>query len=207
MDKKVVRESYESCLSAAARLAAYATSKPFLEAVEVNDRQDLLATDDLVVFCIHARRLIKKAGIEDIVKKTTIKTCNGISLSFWKVLGCVIHYEELEISRSESRFAMMKAFIESKTEKEFWEKVTPEVTRRSFTDTIAPHILLKSDESERMFFSLYEFMKIFSEKIIRAVIEKALDEGFLLDNIFRDYTQAEVMQVLSRHDAIKKQKF
>lgn len=92
MDKKVVRASYESCLNALARLNAYATSSPSIGITEINARQDILAADDLILFCIHARRLAENMGLKDLLNQTASRSLpfkvKPIIFSTLRVISC-----------------------------------------------------------------------------------------------------------------------
>lgn len=205
MNKKLVRASYEGCLDSTARLAAYATSRPFLDAFEVNDRQDILAADDLVVFCIHARRLIENVEFDNIVKEITIRASDDTHLSLWGVIGGLIHHNDLEILRSQTRIRMLQVRLDSKIGDEFWEKVTPELTKNSYSEPVVPQVIFRSDKIPYKMISLGEFMQIFSEKIIPGVIKKAYESGLdLADGIFKDLdlSDPKISQILSRIGAV-----
>lgn len=161
MDKKVVRSSYESCLDATARLAAYATSKPFLKAGEVNGRQDVLASGDLISFCIHARRLIDNVGLYELTNQTMIKCGDKTSLSLWKLLGALIHHNELEILRCATHLRILKIRIDSKTDDEYWEKIMPELFKGSYSEPVSPLVLFKSDQVKMKAIDLAEVLQIF----------------------------------------------
>lgn len=206
MNKKLVRASYESCLNSAARLSAYATSKPFIDALEVNERQDILAADDLVEFCIHARRLIESVGLKELTNSTTIIANNGQPMSLWKIIGYLIHHDDLEIIRSEVRLRMIRASKESRSKEEFWTKVGPELTKKSYSEPITPYILFKSDKIPYTPISLLEFMQVFSEQIFRAIVQKSLQLDLCLrDDPFEDLelSQEEVSSILYQSGIIR----
>ena len=182
MDKKVVRASYESCLDATARLAAYATSKPLSKASDVSGRQDILAADDLIAFSIHARRLIDNVTLYDFTNQMMVKCADGSSMSLWRVLGALIHHDELVILRCATRLRMLEAMVESKTDDEYWERVMPELTRETYSEPVPPLILFKSDKVARTVVDLVELLQIFSQEILTAVIKRASDEGLYLDD-------------------------
>ncbi len=200
MDKKVVRASYESCLDITARLAAYVTSSPLLEAIEVNKRQDILAEDDLIVFCIYARRLVENAGLGKLLNQTTMKTSDGTSLSLWKIIGYLIHHDLLIILRCETRFRMLQASLEGASKDEFFKKVEGEMKKSPYSEPIQPHVLFKSDIIHYTLINLVEFLQIFSQEIIPKIIKKALDEDlYLLDDPLRDLDISEEgLRALSR---------
>ena len=198
MDKKVVRSSYESFLDATARLAAYATSKPFSEAFEVNERQDILAADDLVVFCVHARRLVENVGLRKLLSQTNVKVSDGSSIALWKVIGCLIHHDLLMIFRCEARFRMLQASLAGVAGDEFFKKIEAEIKTPAYSVPISPQVLFKSDRIHYTMINLAQFLQIFSQDIIPALIKKALDEGLcLLDDPLKDFNEAEKQRALS----------
>lgn len=204
MDKKVVRSSYESCLDATARLSAFATSKPFPDALEVNERQDVLATDDLISFCIHARRLIENTGLKDLLSKTTMETSDRSQISLWKIIGCLIHHDELVIIRSAVRFRMLQETLDGTTGEEFFKKVQHEIKKPQYSEPITPHVLFKSDKIHYTLINLTGFVQIFSEDIILEVVKKAQGEGlYLMDDPLRDLSEEERMRILSRATGLK----
>lgn len=142
MNRKTIRADYEGCLDAMARLSAYATSKPFVDALEVNERQDILAVNDLINFCIHARRLIEGVELKDYVFQKTIKISESVELSIWKIINYFIHHDDLEIIRSQSRVRMINASSESKTKQEFWQKIGPELNKKSYSEPIKEMVVL-----------------------------------------------------------------
>lgn len=200
INRPLARASYESCLDVTARLSAYVTSKPFLEAPEVNTRQDLLAINDLVSFCINARRLIENIGLKDLVSQTNIKT-NAVPMSLWKIIGGLIHHDDLMIIRSESRWKMFQAMLDSTKDDKFWERVGSHLDKPVYDAPITPLVLFKSDKIPYTLIYLEEFVQIFSEKIILAVIKKALDEDLcLVEPPFRDVEMSKeaLLKIVSR---------
>ncbi|MBL4803924.1 MAG: hypothetical protein JKY71_03590 [Alphaproteobacteria bacterium] len=204
MDKKVVRASYESCLDATARLASYATSKPFSGASEINERQDTLAADDLIAFCIHARRLVENVGLKELLNKTAMETSDRSLISLWKIIGCLIHHDLLMIFRCETRFKMLQASLTGATGEEFFKMVESEIKTPAYSEPIPPHVLFKSDRIHYTLINLVRFMQIFSQDILPAVIDKALDQGLcLLDDPLQDMTEEERVRALSRAKVLK----
>lgn len=204
MNKKIVRANYESCLNAIARLSAFATSTPYVDALEVNQRQDILANEDLIVFCIHARRLIESMELREIAHNTQIKTGESKNESLWRVINYIIHHDELEIIRSATRVRMIKALNESKTKKEYWERISTDLNKKSYSEPISPFILVKSQHTEFLSISLAEIIQVFSEMIILEVIKKADSSGLqLIDDPFQDIELSdEGLEQLSRHRKI-----
>lgn len=191
MDKSVVRVSYESCLNALARLNAYATSKPFPRATEINVRQDTLAMDDLIIFCIHARRLVENIGLKDLLNQTFITHANGASLSLWRIIGYLIHHHELEILRCNTRMKYVADRMNGKTHNEALERILIE-NRPPYAEPISPHIVFKSDKIEQTIMNLETFLRIFSQEILPEIISHSLNEGLdLRDDPLKDIEMTE----------------
>ncbi|MCB9985886.1 MAG: hypothetical protein H6864_09430 [Micavibrio sp.] len=198
MDKKVVRASYESCLNAIARLSAYATSKPIL-ITEVNERQDILAADDLIDFCTHARRLIENIGLKDLLYQATMETSDAKDpLSAGQIIGYLIHHDLLMIFRCGVRFKMFKKWLEGETGDAFFKKVKSEMHQLPYSDPIMPHALFQSDRSDGMrLINLVTFLQIFSEKILLEILKS---NHWLQDGLFKDLdmTEDDARKLLSR---------
>jgi hypothetical protein len=47
--------------------------RPHIGVTEINVRQGILAADDLISFCIHARRLAENMGSKDLLNKTATR--------------------------------------------------------------------------------------------------------------------------------------
>ena len=204
MDRQVVRASYESCLDATARLSAYATSRPFQEAFEVNDRQDIIAADDLITFCIHARRLIENIDLKELLSQTNMKTSDGSSISLWKIIGCLIHHDQLMILRCYTRFRMLQASLEGETGDAFFKKIENEMNSRPYSEPMPPHVLFKSDQIHYTLIDLVRFIQIFSEDIMIQVIRKAQENGlYLQDDPLKDMNEEERVSVLSRAQRLR----
>lgn len=198
MDKKLVRASYESCLSATARLSAYATSKPIL-ITEINDRQDILAADDLIDFCIHARRLIENMGERDLLYQATLETNDKKApLSVGQVIGYFIHHDVLMIFRSGVRFRMFQKWLGAKSRDEFFKNVEAEIQQAPFSEPITPHVLFQSDRSDGMrLINLVTFLEVFSEKVLLEILKS---NHWLQDDLFKDLdvTEEDARRILSR---------
>lgn len=198
MDKRVVRTSYEGCLNAVARLSAYATSKPIL-ITEVNERQDILAADDLIDFCIHARRLIENMGSKNLLYQATIGTSDAKApLSVGHIIGYLIHHDLLIIFRCGVRFKMFKKWLEGETGDEFFKKVKSEMHQLPYSEPITPHVLFQSDRSDGMrLINLVTFLQIFSEKILLEILKS---NRWLQDDLFKDLdmTEEDARKLLTR---------
>ncbi|MGH1397662.1 MAG: hypothetical protein ACRBCT_00415 [Alphaproteobacteria bacterium] len=198
MDKKVVRVSYESSLSAIARLSAYATSNPIL-INEVNERQDILAADDLIDFCIHARRLVDNMDLKDLLYQTKIETNDEKGpLSIGQIIGYLIHHDVLMIFRCGVRFRLFQKWAKGTSREEFFKNVETEIQQTAFSEPITPHILFQSDRSDGLrLINLVTFLEAFSDKILLEILKI---NYWLQDDLFKDLdmTEEDARRVLSR---------
>lgn len=197
MDKRTIRASYESCLNSLARLNAYTTSKPLLGATEINVRQDVLARDDLVSFCIHARRLVENIELKDLLSQITITHSNGTLFSLWKIIGYLIHHDELEILRCDTRMRYLQDRMNGKTHTEALKTIILE-KRPPYSEPIPPRIVFKSDKIEQTIMNLETFLRLFSLEVLPAIIDRALEKGLdLKDDLFKDVEMTqELAQIL-----------
>lgn len=62
----------------------------------VIDRLDILAADDLIYFCIYARRLLDKRDLRDLLYQAMIITSDSKTLYMWRqIFGYLIHHDVL----------------------------------------------------------------------------------------------------------------
>ncbi|MAS87848.1 MAG: hypothetical protein CMH30_07750 [Micavibrio sp.] len=198
MDKITIRSNYESCLNALARISAYASSTP-ISITEVHERQDALATEDLVNFCIHARRLAESTGLNDHMRQIEISMNDKRApLSLGKIMGFLIHHDILLIIRCKTRFEMFKKSLEGETGDAFFKKVKNEIYKNPYSEPMTPLVLFQSDRSDGpRLLNLAQFLRTFSEKIM---LEVLITNKWLQDDLFKDMnsTEAEARQMLSR---------
>lgn len=189
MDKTVVRASYEGCVSAIARLSAYATSQP-ISITEVHRRQDILAADDLLNFCIHARRFIENIGLKDLLYQENIalNDCKP-PLSLGAIIGFLVHHDIFEIIRCGTRFKMLQTSLTGATGDDFFKKIKHELHKRPYSEPITPHVLFQSDRSGGMrLVNLAVFLQVFSEKVL---LEAVKANNWLQDDFFKDLDMNE----------------
>lgn len=189
MDKTVVRASYEGCLNSTARLSAYATSRP-ISITEVHCRQDILATDDLIEFCVHTRRFIENVGLKNLLHEEKMETNDGKApLSLGKTIGCLIHHDTLDIIRCGTRFRMFKEGIKGHAGDDFFKKIKHDMQRKPYSEPITPLVLFQSDRSDGMrLLNLAVFLQVFSEKILLEAIKA---NHWLQDDFFKDLDMNE----------------
>lgn len=189
MDKTVVRASYERCLTSIARLSAYATSQP-ISITEVHRRQDILTADDLLNFCIHARRFIENIGLKDLLfqEKVALHDCKP-PLSLGAIIGFLIHHDTFEIIRCGTRFKMLQASLTGARGDDFFKIIKHEMYKRPYSEPITPQVLFQSDRSGGMrLLNLVTFLQVFSEKIL---LEAVKANDWLQDDLFKDLDMNE----------------
>lgn len=167
----------------------YATSNPIL-INEVNDRQDILAADDLIDFCIHARRLVDNMDLRDLLYQAKMETSDTKApLSLGQIVGYLIHHDVLMIFRCGVRFRMLQKWIKGKTRDEFFKDVEVEIQETAFSEPITPHILFQSDRSDGLrLINLVTFLKTFSDTVLLEILKS---NHWLEDDLFKDLDMTE----------------
>jgi hypothetical protein len=103
--QKMVRHDFEQVLTACARLASFSGGARMRSDGPIDDRQEELAIDDLVLFGIHARRLIEnttgKRRFSRIAVPLYRPKLAGREVAMWRIINTIVHYELIEIIRSE----------------------------------------------------------------------------------------------------------
>jgi hypothetical protein len=183
LNKDSFRRSYESCLDLAARLSCFSASSLMLNADAVTLRQTDLALDDLVIFALHARRLINDASLYELA--IHIEICNDSvkKYSLWEILGIIIHCEKIQIARNEFE---SKFFFEDGYAKSLFKENIEDMMVNPNLKPISPLVQIKSDKSDFILFNLKHFIEIFSERIVPECIGRALAKRIFLEDIFQD---------------------
>jgi hypothetical protein len=100
---KVIRHAYNNVLSASARLISFATGIPTASRDQlINERQRLLAADDLITFAIHARRLIENTESHEQFRKVFITTTldgKELQVPITTIINKLIHHKYIKIAR------------------------------------------------------------------------------------------------------------
>jgi hypothetical protein len=165
---RVIRHAYEEVLTACARLISFSTGSPSIGDGPINDRQEMLAMEDLISFAIDARRLIETTGqqsrfnkIEIVFSSRPIAFPNRSKLQkirIWKAITRIIHNRNVEIIRNTwSRDALSKSFMEvmlSNIPKEYFP----------------PMVIVRSGEGT-IVFPVQELIETFQYKILSPIID------------------------------------
>jgi hypothetical protein len=100
---KVIRHAHNNVLSACARLLSFATGIPTASRDQlINERQGILAADDLVTFAIHARRLIENTESHKQFGKVFITTTvdrEKLQVPITTIINKLIHHKYIKIVR------------------------------------------------------------------------------------------------------------
>jgi hypothetical protein len=102
--KSVIRHAYSGAMDTCARLHAFATAviPDFFGAIR--SRQEILAADDLVLFAIHARRLIELTVGKEFANQQPVPLVyyenSQSSAPFWRIINVVVHHKKLLIART-----------------------------------------------------------------------------------------------------------
>lgn len=183
-EEKLIKFSYEGCLEQTARLQAYAASKPLLNADIVNEKQDLLVINDIVVFALHARRLIDSSRY-NLANSISIPTKKE-SLSVRRILGYIIHNTKIEVFRTKFHMKLDDAFIKHGTTDEIIDYMLDDLKKNPYKSSIPPIIILRSDKSEIIEFKLEDLVRTFAEKILTKIVQSCEEYGLYLDASYND---------------------
>jgi len=96
LDHQIIRHAYENVLTASARLIAFATGYPTnSDEFLINERQRVLATDDLLFFSINARRLMESVypAIKFKNKYEVIKNGEKAEKTIREITNLIIHHK------------------------------------------------------------------------------------------------------------------
>jgi len=165
-DEDLIRHAYDQVVNYGARLFSFASGRPLKSDGPLDNRQKLLALDDLAAFAYHARRLMDLTGTkerflqQEIPGKTQGKNAIGIS----RILNVIVHSERIEILRTEFDAALLGSSVN--------EVMELLVNNSAMAEKLIPvTVIIKSDHSDHMTFKLEDLIERFQEKILARIIE------------------------------------
>jgi len=161
-----IRHSYESSLSACARLLAYATGEMPGDDSPIGQRQDVLAQEDLTTFAIHARRLVESTIS---TKSTSAVTVDGVydgakgGIPITRIFNLIIHHKRLEIHRTDSVFQVAMHFKKA-------GNIDPLLALDIKSNFIPAFCLVTSDRDNIAGFRIKDLVEIFAKEVLLAII-------------------------------------
>jgi hypothetical protein len=170
---RIIRHAYEEVLTACARLISFSTGGPSIGDGPIDERQEMLAIEDLISFAIHARRLIENTGQQARFNKTEIVFPGRSKLQrlrIWKIINGIIHNRKVEIIRDIwSREALFRNRL---------EVVLANIPNENF-----PPMVIVTSEKGIMVFPVRELIETFQEKILSPVIDLCAEHHLFLEDL------------------------
>jgi hypothetical protein len=167
---RAVRHAYEEVLTACARLVSFATGSPTITDGPIDQRQEILAVEDLIKFAIHARRLIDSTGQTARFNKTEIsfpKASKHPHIQVRRVLNAILHHRKIILIRNTMSFAILSG------------KKLEEVLDHP-NERLPPVVSVISDR-DSLGFPIRELIETFQDKILTPVIELCAEHHLFLD--------------------------
>lgn len=169
----VVRHAYNGSLIAATRLLTFATSTLPRSEGPIEGQQTLLATDDMVAFGIHARRLIENTlskawAAHTLVPALAGKAASGVPIT--RIIDVLIHHKALYIARTIQKARILSGQCN-------WQDFLS-INKQA----IRPFCVVVSDQGKPIQFIIEDLIEIFQGRILDAIIRVCGDAGLWLDN-------------------------
>jgi len=185
-NEKIIRHAYENVLTASARLAAFATCQPIDSSDSlINDRQAILAVDDILIFAINARRLMEStATLADFAEvKLTVgifdevtKTPTEKELAITRIMNIAVHHKHLDIVR------FKRDMISLRSDADFLDFYKRHLA--AGRSSYPPLVSLQSDKSGLIVIKLSTLVEFFENRVLVPIIEACDDKGLYLAEKF-----------------------
>lgn len=177
-----VRHSYESVLSACARLYLFATGQAPESKGPIGTRQEVLVHEDLTAFAIHARRLIAstismEAAADVLVAGMNDRADDAIAIT--RILNTIIHHADMKIHRTDLYFQWARRCEAS-------GKFGPAELFGIKANRIPPLCIVTSHEDRTVAFRLKELIDVFQTHILVPVIDYCEEQNLFLDDPLMD---------------------
>jgi hypothetical protein len=162
-DHSVVRHAYENVLTAAARLHSFATGQLPANDGPLQQRQIMLAVDDLVSFSTNGRRLIKNTlgqrWAQNVLVPVRTDSPQTTTATINRVVNVIVHHKRLEIMRTAQDARMMAGTA-------VWSDLLA-VNK----DVIEPTCIAISEEGRLYGFSIAAVIDIFDERVLGPIVD------------------------------------
>ena len=171
---ELVRHSYDGVLTAASRLMAFSSANPSSIPGLIHSYQTILSKDDLILFAIHARRLIENTVKQANVAEEKIERTDGqIGLDYplTRIINVIVHNVQLEVVRSEQEVRILSRIF---TDTDF------------FTANIKylrqPVCVAVSDKGQHIHFQIGDMIVSFERKVLMPIVEFCSSQGIHLES-------------------------
>tara|TARA_R110000868_G_scaffold49503_10_gene159621 strand:+ start:1752 stop:2363 length:612 start_codon:yes stop_codon:yes gene_type:complete len=168
--EQVIRAAYGQVASSCAWLYSFATGKEPKSDGPISEYQGRLALDQLVIFALHARRLIEntctKRGFSG-VRLSPIAKSTPLGFQIIRIIDVLIHHKDIEIIRTGLQAEILrKNPSTSEGLIAILADYSPAMSRN-----FDPLVVVKSDRNEVIGFELREFIEVFQEKILIPILK------------------------------------
>ena len=158
----VIKHAYDNAISASARLYSFASGESPKTDGPIGEQQEILATDDLLAFAIHSRRLIENTISIQRARQTLVPvavTGSRQHISITRIINVLVHHKKILVIRSEKhlkihfRAASLHDLLHDDDHK------------------ISPICIVTSDKDVALIFKIQEMIEIYQEKVISPIID------------------------------------
>ncbi len=160
--EKIIRRAYGKTIEYLARLASFASGGPTRTAGPVSSKQEQLVVEDIVVFSIHARRLIEATSGKNRFRQVKIKAASDLTLeniAIWDLLNRVIHHNEVSMVRTNLKLKALTGTLDI------------DDIRRPPMGSFPPVVSVASDHQKIISFNLSEFVETFQKDVLTPIID------------------------------------
>src|SRR5665213_1386665 len=160
----MIRHAYNETITLAARLVSFAACPPLPDWDAIEDRQEELATGDLIAFSLYLRRLIETVGIEQelrAMEMPAFEVGGPKRLPIVRVINTVIHHRWIHIVRRKSD--TMQVDFKDQASYAAWSAARKE--------GFYPIITVKSDRGSLIAFRVDLMIGAVNDQILDRVIE------------------------------------
>jgi hypothetical protein len=183
-----IRHSYESVLSACARLYGYSTGQISKNKGPVGRRQDVLAQEDLAAFAIHARRLIEGTITAEAALKVTVegmyeKERGDIPIT--RILNAIIHHKAIEVHSHDMEIQLAR--LSQKFGK--FDLDDPDFLHEAASikpSAVPPYCIVTSDRGYTAAFRIKDLIDRFEDDILVPIIDYCEERKLYLDDPLED---------------------
>ncbi len=169
----VIRHAYENALTTSARLYSFASGCEPTSDGPIEQRQEVLAGDDLLSFAIHARRLIDSTISMPRANRIEVQafTKDGkVYVPVTRIINILIHHREVAVIRTAQH---LRISMGVSTIRDFMITDEPR---------IAPMCVAVSDKGKTIVFNIRALVERFQEQIIEPVIELCAEHSIFLES-------------------------
>lgn len=180
-----IKIQYDVLLASLARLAPFSVARDYPWGIEVQDRIEKHACEEIVSFAVSARRFIEASNGVTLAKNVDLPIlkeefsasnakfiASDRRITIWRVLGVIIHNEYLWFIKTERE-------VRTHFEKNF------KSSDFMFTDgeTFPPVARLKSDKSPMINVRVRDLVSRFEDKLLDPLVDELADKGVFLESI------------------------